>query len=85
MRGRSKADLDVLGEMTRLLPPPAWANLLEITRTQVTVAGEAQQAAPLLGVLDASPLFENSEFASPPARVATGEIFRIRAHRESSR
>lgn len=85
IRGRSKADLDVLGELTRLLPPPAWVNLLEITRTQVTVAGEAQQAAPLLGVLDASPLLENSEFASPPARTTNGEVFRIRAHREGLR
>jgi hypothetical protein len=85
VRGRSEADLDVLGELTRLLAPPTWANLLEITRTQVTVAGEAQQAAPLLGILDASPLLENSEFVSPPARVPTGEVFRIRAHRESLR
>ncbi len=85
VRSRSKADLEVLGELTRLLPPPAWVNLLEITRTQVTVAGEAQQAAPLLGVLDASPLLENSEFASPPARVTNGEVFRIRAHREGLR
>ncbi len=85
VKSRSKADLDVLGEVTRLLPPPAWANLLEITRTQVTVAGEAQQAANLLEILDGSPLLENSEFASPPARVATGEIFRIRARRENTR
>ena len=85
MRGRSKADLDVLGEVTRLLPPPDWANLLEITRVQVTIAGEAPQAAPLLQVLDASPLLEGSEFASPPARSAAGEVFRIRARREAGR
>lgn len=85
IRGRSKADLDVLGEVTRLLPPPDWANLLEITRAQVTIAGEAPQAAPLLQVLDASPLLEGSEFASPPARMAGGEVFRIRARREAGR
>jgi hypothetical protein len=85
IRGRSKADLDVLGEVTRLLAPPSWANLLEITRAQVTVAGEAPQAAPLLQVLDASPLLEGSEFAAPPARVVTGEVFRIRARREAGR
>jgi len=85
IHGRSKADLDVLGEVTRLLPPPDWANLLEITRVQVTVAGEAPQAAPLLQVLDASPLLEGSEFASPPARAAGGEVFRIRARREAGR
>jgi hypothetical protein len=86
VRGRSKADLDVLGELTRMLAPPAWANLLEITRTQVTVAGEAAQAAPLLQLIDGSPLLKGSEFAAPPARLATGgEVFRIRARREPKR
>jgi hypothetical protein len=82
IRGRSKADLDVLGELTRMLAPPAWANLLEITRAQVTVAGEAPQAALLLQLIDGSTSLKGSEFASPPARVAGGEIFRIRAKRE---
>lgn len=85
VRGRSKADLDVLGELTRVLAPPAWTNLLEITRTQVTVAGEAPQAAPLLQLIDGSTSLKGSEFASPPARAATGEVFRIRARREGGR
>jgi len=86
IRGRSKADLDVLSEVTRMLAPPAWANLVEITRTQVTIAGEAPQAAPLLQTIDGSALLKGSEFAAPPARIATGgEIFRIRARREPRR
>jgi len=86
IRGRSKQDLDVLGEVTRMLAPPAWANLLEITRTQVTVAGEAPQAAPLLQTIDSSALLKGSEFAAPPTRIAAGgEVFRIRARRELKR
>jgi hypothetical protein len=85
VRSRSKADLDVLNELTRALAPPTWANLLEITRNQVTVAGETQQAAPLLQVIDGTAVLKGSEFASPPARNATGETFRIRARREVSR
>jgi hypothetical protein len=68
-----------------LLTPPVWANLLEITRAQVTVAGEAPQAAPLLQIIDSSTSLKGSEFASPPSRVATGEVFRIRAKREGGR
>jgi len=85
VRGRSRADLDVLAELTHLLAPPAWSNLLEITRTQVTVAGEAPQAAPLLQLIDGSPMLKGSEFAAPPAHLPTGEVFRIRARREGSR
>jgi type IV pilus assembly PilN-like protein len=85
LRARTKTDMDVLAEMTRILPPPAWLNLLEITRTQVTLAGETPQAAPLLQVIDASPLFQGSEFVMPPARVKDAEAFRIRTNRENGR
>jgi hypothetical protein len=82
-RRRARSDMDVLGEMTRILPPTAWLNTLDVTRTQVQLAGETDQAAPLLKLIDASPLFESSEFVMPPIRIATGETFRIRTNREA--
>jgi Tfp pilus assembly protein PilN len=85
VRKRSKADIDILGEVTRILPPPIWLNTLEINRKQVTVAGETDQAAPLLRQIDASPFFEQSEFSMQPMRTATGETFRIRSNREGGR
>jgi len=84
-RARSKADMDVLAEMTRLLTPPAWLSSLELNAQQVAVAGETDQAAILLKAIDASPQFESSEFVSPPQRTATGEVFRIRTTREAGR
>jgi hypothetical protein len=84
-RARSKADMDVLAEMTRLLAPPAWLSSLELNGQQVAVTGETDQAALLLKAIDASPQFESSEFVSPPVRSATGELFRIRTTREASR
>jgi Tfp pilus assembly protein PilN len=82
-RSRSKADLDALNELTRLLAPPAWLSNLEMTRTAVSLTGEAEQAAGLLKTLDASPLFQNSEFSMGIARVGANELFRIRSQRES--
>lgn len=79
-RERSKADLDALHELTRLLPAPVWTSQVELNRESATINGEAEQAAPLLGVIDGSPLFHNSEF-SMIARSQTGELFRIRAMR----
>ena len=84
-RARSKADMDVLAEMTRLLAAPAWLSSLDLSGSQVVVTGETDQAAPLLKAIDASPQFESSEFTSPPVRSAAGEIFRIRTTREASR
>lgn len=83
-RRRSKADLDVLGELTRLLAPPSWLSMVEIARDSVTLAGEAEQAAGLLKVIDESPFFRNSEFTMPMARVGRNESFRIRAAREGA-
>ena len=89
-RRRHRADMDVLAEMTKLLPEPAWLNLLELNARQVTIAGEIEQAAPLLKTIDSSPLFAASEFNLPPIRIQSGdtkrpaEAFRIRANREPS-
>ncbi len=84
-RRRAKSDMDVLVEMTRILPPPTWLNLFQIDRGQVYIAGDTDQAAPLLKTIDASPLFEGSEFSMPPVRTQTGELFRIHANREVSK
>ena len=84
-RRRAKSDMDVLEEMTRILPPPTWLNMFEINRNQVYIGGDTDQAAPLLKTIDASPLFESSEFAMPPVRTLTGETFRIRTNREAGR
>jgi hypothetical protein len=54
---------------------------LTVDAKQVSVSGEAEQAAPLLKRLDESPLFENSEFVSPPSRTQGAELFSIRTRR----
>jgi len=79
-RSRTRSDLDAIGELSRLLPPPVWANTIELSRDAVMVIGEADQAAPLIKVLDASPLFRNSEF-NGISKVQNAETFRLRAQR----
>jgi hypothetical protein len=81
LRHRPQADLDVLNELTRLLQPPVWTNTVEIYPDSVVLAGEADQAAPLLRVLDSSPLFQNSEFVLPVSRSGQIELFRIKTSR----
>ena len=83
-RRRTQSDLDVLAELTKLLAPPAWLSALDLTRDNVSLAGETEQAALLLRTLDNSKLFQNSEFTLPIARSGGLEIFRIRAQREGA-
>jgi hypothetical protein len=81
LRRGSKSDMDVLAAMTGLLQPPTWLQSMDVNAVQVSVTGETIQAEPLLKLLDESPLFEKSEFASPPSRNQSMERFSLRTHR----
>ena len=81
-RGRTRADLDALDALSKLIEPPAWLQSLEMDRDSVALAGEIEQAAPLLKLLDNSPYFRNSEFTGPIGRSGKTESFRIRTARE---
>ena len=82
-RKRTRADLDLVLELTGTFQPPAFLSGLDLTRDNVTVTGESEQAAPLLRVLDDSPRLTASEFITPIGRLAASEVFRIRSLRET--
>jgi Tfp pilus assembly protein PilN len=84
-RRQSKSNIDALAELTRILPPPTWLNLTEISPRQILIAGETDQAEPLLKTLDTSPLFEGSEFQGAPLRTSVAWVFRIRTNRKGAR
>jgi Tfp pilus assembly protein PilN len=82
-RRQTKGDLDAVREMTQIVRPPAWLNWLQLTREQINIAGEAEQAAPLLKLLDSSKYFRNSEFSLPLSRGQGGDLFSIRMLRRT--
>jgi len=84
-RGRTRADLDALNELTRLVEPPAWTSAIDLTRDTARINGEAPQAAPLLKILDSSPLFRDSQMdMDQHAAAGAGELFQIHATRGKS-
>jgi len=80
-RKRTRADLNALGELTKILQPPTWSTSMELTRDSLRIGGETDQAAALLKTVDGSPMFKGSEFTMPISRLATGETYAIRARR----
>ena len=80
-RRRTQADLDVLNELTRLLPPPVWTSSIELFPDNVVIAGEADQASTLLKTIDSSPLFQDSVFALSVTHNGTSDQFRIKTMR----
>jgi hypothetical protein len=83
-RKRPAADLDVVREINKLLPPPAFVQQLTIDEQSVFVAGEVDQAESLLKAFDSSPLFRETEFTMPLNRGQSGEMFRLKAKREAA-
>jgi hypothetical protein len=82
-RQQTRQDLDALNELTRLLAPPAWLNSLQLSRTQVSITGEADQAATLIKLLDGSRQFQGSAFSLPLQKSGGGEVFSIRSTRKA--
>ena len=81
-RKQTKTNLDIVLELTQILPAPAWLMSLQIDPKQVVIGGESEQADSLLKKLDASPRLAGSEFTAALARTSSGEIFRIKSNRE---
>ena len=83
-RKQTRNDLDALNELTHLIEPPAWTNLVDINRDNIRLGGEAPQASPLLKILDGSPLFERSE-TLVVTKGQSGEGFQIRTGRRQGK
>ncbi len=57
--------LDLINELTQLLPDDTWARQLILRNGELQLMGESDSAEPLLQLLEASPLLSNVRFRSP--------------------
>jgi general secretion pathway protein L len=60
--------LNILKNLTSVLPKNAWLSRVRITQTTVELEGYASSATGLLPKLEASPYFKKAEFSSPTFR-----------------
>jgi Tfp pilus assembly protein PilN len=60
--------VDILREVTKVLPKNAWLTRARITETNVDLEGYAGSAAEILPKLESSPFLKKVEFASPTFR-----------------
>ena len=85
-RAQTRLDLDALNELTRLIEPPAWTNIVDLNRDTARITGEAPAAAPLVKILDGSPFFQNSAPDSiNRVQGGAGETFQIHTSREAGK
>jgi len=85
-RTQTRHDLDALQDLSTRLEPPVWTTAVDLNADSVRITGEAPAAAPLIRILDASPLFENTGFDwENKAPNGAGEIFQIHSAREKGK
>ena len=65
--------LEVLAEVTRLLPDDTWLMELEVTGNEVQMRGETSNAAQLVGLFESSKRLRNARFRSPVTQVPGGQ------------
>ncbi len=80
-RRRTESDASLVAEISRRLPPAVWLTSIEVGPEAVQLAGQAEAAAPLLGLLDSSGALTGAAFVGSIARAENRENFRIRAAR----
>lgn len=85
-RQRPRSDMEALKEVTTLMAPPAWLQGFQLSRNEVYLNGEGENAAGMLKLLDESPRFSNSAFSTALARMGNGpmEVFAIKSSREGA-
>jgi general secretion pathway protein L len=78
-RTREASVARVMEELSRLLPDSAFVESLELRGEVVHLVGQAAAAAALVGVIEASPLFQDVQFRAPlvPDRGSGRERFEL--------
>lgn len=95
IKSEDLSKLDILSELTRVIPADAWIVSLDYTETleqktgkdingkikrEIIISGFATSASKLIPLLEESPFFDNVEFAGPITSGVDGkERFRIKA------
>lgn len=83
-RTAQPAFVDVLRELTMLLPDDTWLSRLELSDGRVTLQGESANASALIGIVEGSPRFRETAFAASVTRSRNAErdLFSLQARVE---
>lgn len=64
-KSAANSTLNIIDELTRIIPEHTWLSRLDINDDNIRLTGESANASELIGVIDASSRFHNVRFTSP--------------------
>jgi Tfp pilus assembly protein PilN len=75
--------LEMLHELTQVLPRNVWLDSFVFARDQVRIQGQADSATSVIEALENSPLFRAVSFESPVTKSGKRDVFQVSAELES--
>ena len=61
--------VQVINEVSRILPDHTWINRLDITGDEIQLQGQSSSAAALIALIESSPMLHNARFRSPVIQI----------------
>ncbi len=78
LRFKEARKLDLLREMTVLMPPTSWLSVMIYENGKFDISGYAESASGLIPILENSDYLVNAQFIAPIVKRPWGEEFKIR-------
>jgi general secretion pathway protein L len=69
--------VEIIEEVSRILPDHTWIGRLDLTGTELQIQGQSSASSSLIGLIEASPWFENVRFSSPVVQITGTDSDRI--------
>lgn len=79
MKKAYPSTINILAELTEVIPETAWVSSLKYSQTTVTIQGDAESATAVIEAIENSPRFEEVRFSSPVTKSGPRERFTLEA------
>lgn len=75
--------LEVMDELTRILPDDTWITRLDIKGTELQIQGQSSSAAALIPLIESSSMLQNPRFRSPVTQIPRSDAERFHLSAET--
>jgi general secretion pathway protein L len=79
MKKNYPSTINILRELTQVIPETAWVVSLNYSNKKITIQGEAESATSVIEAIENSPMFREVRFSSPVTRSGPVDRFTLEA------
>lgn len=79
----SRPVLEIMDELTRILPDDTWITRLDIKGSELEIQGQSASAAALIPLIESSSILQNPRFRSPVTQIPRSDVERFHLSAET--